>query len=161
MSKLNRQKNIKNSYKVNFGDIVHYPSSLINRPVSTSPKDTQSSNNLENNSNERKKNIIELSKFMESQVIYEDCDMLIINKPPGLSTQDGFRVNYHLHHIFNEWKDKEGRENLKIIHRLDKLTSGCLILSKNRQNAKFLSEKFRNHEVLFCLLIIYRLKKHM
>lgn len=98
-------------------------------------------------SNNKKKNLIELSKFMETQIKYEDSDMLILNKPPGLSTQDGFRVNYHLHHLFSEWKNIIGRENLKIIHRLDKLTSGCLILSKNRQNAKYLSEQFRNQKV--------------
>lgn len=58
---------------------------------------------------------------MNKQIIYEDENIIIINKPPGLSSQDGYKVKFHLYHLFSAWKNIKGRENLKIVHRLDKV----------------------------------------
>jgi RluA family pseudouridine synthase len=72
-------------------------------------------------------------------VLHIDQDMIVINKPAGLlSIQDGY--NADLPHVRSLLEQNFGR--LYIIHRLDKDTSGVMILARNRETHKILNTEF-------------------
>ncbi|OGT53986.1 MAG: hypothetical protein A3F43_02320 [Gammaproteobacteria bacterium RIFCSPHIGHO2_12_FULL_42_10] len=79
--------------------------------------------------------------MLKKCTIYEDKNLLIINKPAGLSVHGGSSVKIGLiealHHLYPEWPA------LELAHRLDAETSGCLILAKKRSILKELHELFR------------------
>jgi len=75
------------------------------------------------------------------QILYEDDDLLLVNKPPGmLSVPDGY--NPALPHLRSILTPNFG--DLWMVHRLDKDTSGVIILAKNPQTHRQLNESFRS-----------------
>lgn len=77
------------------------------------------------------------------QIIYEDENILIVNKPCGLecATRDKSSNNtYSLEEIF-------ASKNAKVVHRLDRLTEGLLVLSKNLDTTKLLEKALENGEI--------------
>ena len=92
-------------------------------------------------------------------VLYEDEDVIVINKPPGLvvhpavGNMTGTVVNALLHHC-DELSGIGGVERPGIVHRLDKETSGCLIAAKNDQAHQSLTEQFAGREVTKIYLAI-------
>jgi len=76
--------------------------------------------------------------------IFQDQDLLIINKPAGLlSVPDGYDPN--LPHLRNVLEPTYGE--IWIVHRLDKETSGVMVLAKNPEAHRKLNAMFRNREV--------------
>jgi 23S rRNA pseudouridine955/2504/2580 synthase len=80
-------------------------------------------------------------KDFKSWVVYENDDLLVINKPAGIAVQGGTKLKIHLDLIFKAIEEQEGTK-LRLVHRLDKETSGLLILAKNRLAAERLTEQF-------------------
>lgn len=82
-------------------------------------------------------------------VLYEDEDLLVINKQPGLVVHPGAGnyehtlVNALLHHCGSSLSGIAGYARPGIVHRLDKDTSGCLVIAKNDQAHLGLSEQFK------------------
>ncbi len=77
-------------------------------------------------------------------VIYKDDHIIAINKPPGLPTQGGSKQTRHVDGLAEALKfDLE--EKPRLVHRLDKDTSGVLILARNRKVASALTTAFRHH----------------
>jgi 23S rRNA pseudouridine1911/1915/1917 synthase len=85
-------------------------------------------------------------------VLFEDSDLLVIDKPPGLvvhpapGNPDGTLVNALLHHC----QDLSGIGGVKrpgIVHRLDRDTSGVMVVTKNDSAHRTLSRQFREHQV--------------
>ncbi|KAJ2997887.1 hypothetical protein HDV02_005071 [Globomyces sp. JEL0801] len=77
-------------------------------------------------------------------IIYKDERILIINKPINLSVHGGSKHNnLHLEMFLDHLKTKEDEE-LRIVHRLDKDTTGCLILARTKEAAAQVSSLF-NH----------------
>ena len=64
---------------------------------------------------------------LQQSIIYEDKNILVINKPYGVSVQGGTGVKYNLEDYFSILSDNK----LRIVHRIDKDTSGILILAKS------------------------------
>lgn len=85
-------------------------------------------------------------KDFKSWVVFENEDMLIINKPAGMAVQGGTNLKIHLDLIFKTLESQEGLK-LRLVHRLDKETSGLLILAKNRIAAERLTEQFQHREI--------------
>jgi 23S rRNA pseudouridine955/2504/2580 synthase len=85
-------------------------------------------------------------KDFKSWVVFENNDMLVINKPAGLAVQGGTSLKMHLDLILNTIEAQEGLK-LRLVHRLDKETSGLLILAKDRIAAERLTEQFHNREI--------------
>lgn len=83
----------------------------------------------------------QISEFMKN-VIHDSDDFLIINKPAGLSTQGGIGIKYSVD-AYLAAIDPEYR----LVHRLDKGTTGCLMVAKNRQSARILTTAFADHEI--------------
>ncbi|ATZ18674.1 23S rRNA pseudouridine1911/1915/1917 synthase [Williamsoniiplasma somnilux] len=100
---------------------------------------------------EAKKTEITAEKI-EFEIIYEDADILVINKPndlvvhPGAGNRSGTLVNGLLDAI-EDLSSIGGVERPGIVHRLDKQTTGLLIVAKNDKSHRVMSEMIANHEV--------------
>jgi 23S rRNA pseudouridine1911/1915/1917 synthase len=83
------------------------------------------------------------------EILYEDDDIVAVNKPPGLVAHpapghfDGTLVNAMLHHC-KQLSDTAGELRLGIVHRLDKETSGIMVMAKNNQAHEGLAIQFRD-----------------
>jgi 23S rRNA pseudouridine1911/1915/1917 synthase len=86
-------------------------------------------------------------EHIELDIIYEDADMLVINKPRDITCHAGTRyhggtlanaVLYHVHGTDEE----AGRKNPGIVHRLDKNTTGAMVFAKNLRSHQVLAKQF-------------------
>jgi len=83
--------------------------------------------------------------FIRSLVIHKDADVIVLNKPAGLAVQGGTKTTRHLDALLPGLKfDAEGRP--KLVHRLDRDTSGCLVIARHPRAAAFLGEAFRDRD---------------
>lgn len=121
-------KNIKASYKVNIGDnILIYPEELV-----------------------EEMNVIPVK--MDLSIVYEDNDIMVINKPSGLVVHPG-SGNYNntlvngLLAYTNSLSDIGGEVRPGIVHRIDKDTSGLLLIAKSNEAHQVLAEDFKNKRV--------------
>jgi 23S rRNA pseudouridine1911/1915/1917 synthase len=100
------------------------------------------------------------------EILFEDNDLIVINKPPGLVVHPGAGhrcgtlVNALLHH-YPMLSGIGGTERPGIVHRLDKETSGCLVVAKNDTVHRELSRQFaeRTVEKIYLALVAGRLRK--
>ncbi len=84
---------------------------------------------------------------LRSLVIYRDHHVIALNKPHGLAVQGGSGTRRHLDGMLDVLKfDAEDRPRL--VHRLDRDTSGLLLLARTRKAATFLSAAFKGHDVV-------------
>jgi 23S rRNA pseudouridine955/2504/2580 synthase len=79
--------------------------------------------------------------FVREMVIYEDPAAFVLNKPPGLATQGGTKTNVHLDGLLDGLADESGARP-KLVHRLDKDTSGALLIARSPRAAAFFSKSF-------------------
>lgn len=92
-------------------------------------------------------------KKMDLDIVYEDEDLLVINKPPFLSVHpgagnfDNTLVNGLVYEYSNNLSKVGGDFRLGIVHRLDKDTSGLLLVAKNDETHLHLAEQFYNHSI--------------
>jgi 23S rRNA pseudouridine955/2504/2580 synthase len=84
-------------------------------------------------------------EFLRSITLFEDADVLVLNKPMGLSVQGGSGTTRHVDGLLDALRDRNGNRP-RLVHRLDKDTSGCLLVAKSRFAAARLSESFRSRE---------------
>jgi len=78
--------------------------------------------------------------YAKSLVLYEDEDVLVLNKPAGLAVQGGTKTPKHIDRLLSAWG--EGLERPRLVHRLDRDTSGVLVLGKSPAAAAKLSGAF-------------------
>ena len=78
--------------------------------------------------------------FARSLVLYEDDEVLALNKPAGLAVQGGTKTTQHIDRLLSAWG--EGLERPRLVHRLDRDTSGVLLLGKSPSAAASLSGAF-------------------
>ncbi len=94
-------------------------------------------------------------------VLYEDSDLIVINKPPGMvvhpgaGNERGTLVNALLYHC-KDLSGIGGEERPGIVHRLDKETSGCLVAAKNDVTHRNLAEQFAARATLKIYLAVTR-----
>lgn len=88
------------------------------------------------------------------EVIFEDKDLLVLNKGPGIvvhpaaGNETGTLVNALLHHCRGELSGIGGVARPGIVHRLDKDTSGCLVVAKNDAAHLALTKQFAGRDVV-------------
>lgn len=82
-------------------------------------------------------------EFLRSITLYEDKDVLVLNKPAGLASQGGSGTTRHVDGLLEAMRDQKG-EKPRLVHRLDKETAGCLVVAKSRFSASVLSKSFRS-----------------
>ena len=80
-------------------------------------------------------------KFLSKQIVYEDDYLLIVNKPSGMAVHGGSGIS---HGIIETLRKRNEGQYLELAHRLDRNTSGVLVLAKNRKALISLHEQFRN-----------------
>jgi 23S rRNA pseudouridine955/2504/2580 synthase len=68
--------------------------------------------------------------YAKSLVLYEDEEVLALNKPAGLAVQGGTKTTHHVDKLLSAWG--EGVNRPRLVHRLDRDTSGVLLLGKTR-----------------------------
>lgn len=84
-------------------------------------------------------------------IVYEDDDLLVVNKPKGMvvhpaaGNPDGTLVNALLYHCEGRLSSINGVIRPGIVHRIDKLTSGLLIVAKNDMSHNKLAEQIKEH----------------
>ena len=83
-------------------------------------------------------------KEIRNNIIFENHDYLILNKPSGISVQSGTKSPKNLIDILNKFSEDK---KFYLVHRIDKETSGIIVFACNRLFAQTLSEQFRNKEV--------------
>ncbi len=82
------------------------------------------------------------AQFIKSITLYEDKEMMVLNKPPGLAVQGGSGTIRHVDGMLDALRDRDGQRP-RLVHRLDKDTSGCLVIAKTRIAAATLAKSFR------------------
>ncbi|MDR3611179.1 MAG: RluA family pseudouridine synthase [Ignavibacteriaceae bacterium] len=122
------QKYIKSSYQVQPGDIID-----VTIPISPRPKENEPEN-------------------IPLNIIYEDEYLLIVNKEAGMvahpayANYTGTLVNALLHHI-NKLSNLNDLGRPGIVHRIDKNTSGLLVIAKDEWTHAQLASQFLNHTI--------------
>jgi len=81
--------------------------------------------------------------FLESITLYEDADVLVLDKPMGLAVQGGSGTVRHLDGMLAALQVPDGQRP-RLVHRLDKDTAGCLLVAKTRFAAAALAKTFRS-----------------
>jgi 23S rRNA pseudouridine955/2504/2580 synthase len=79
-------------------------------------------------------------QFVRDMVIYEDPGAFVLSKPPGLATQGGTKTHQHLDRLLDGLADERGRP--KLVHRLDKDTSGALLVARTARSAGHFAKAF-------------------
>ena len=119
-------KRIKPRHKIQEGDIVRIPPLKI----------------IENETVKPSSNIVEIIK---EKIIFEDKSILVINKPVGIASHGGSGISLGLIEIVRQIIPSY--ENVQLVHRLDKDTSGCIVLTKKKSVLREMHNELRNHSV--------------
>jgi len=82
---------------------------------------------------------------LQKAVLYRDADVLIIDKPAGLAVQGGTGIDISVDSMLDALRF-DGRERPKLVHRLDRDTSGVLVLARSARAAKWLTAAFKARE---------------
>src|SRR6476646_7545362 len=84
--------------------------------------------------------------FLASITLYEDDDLLVLNKPSGIAVQGGTKTTHHVDRLLEGLGD--GPETRpRLVHRLDRDTSGVLVIAKRRSVAAKLGRAFQTRSV--------------
>lgn len=138
------KKRVKQGYTLKLHDIIRIPINF-------------NENHLINNKNRHNNNLSSsalkvLEKLLNS-ILYKNEHLVVINKPSGIATQGGVNVKLHIDLLLPHLNQKiygdnndEGKK-LRLVHRLDKETSGALILAKSDVMAKHLFNQFKSKEI--------------
>lgn len=99
--------------------------------------------------NKKPKVSAEKLKKFSSWIIFQDENLIAINKPSGLATQGGSGIEISVDDFLNDTE-------LQLVHRLDKDTSGILLIAKNAKAAEFLTDGFKNKTIKKTYLALVR-----
>ncbi|MEY4641062.1 MAG: Ribosomal large subunit pseudouridine synthase [Pseudomonadota bacterium] len=87
-----------------------------------------------------------LQALLRAAVLFEDAELLVLNKPAGLSVHGGTGVKLGLIEALRAMYPE--LPGLELVHRLDKGTSGCILLAKTGRARRSLTAAFREHQVV-------------
>ncbi|OQW58302.1 MAG: hypothetical protein A4S14_08195, partial [Proteobacteria bacterium SG_bin9] len=80
---------------------------------------------------------------LKEMTLYEDDDVLVLNKSAGLAVQGGSGMTKHVDQMLEVMRDAKGQKP-RLVHRLDRETAGCLLIAKTRFAASALTGSFRH-----------------
>jgi 23S rRNA pseudouridine955/2504/2580 synthase len=94
--------------------------------------------------------------WLAERVLYEDPDLLVLDKPAGLAVHGGSGIN---HGVIELIRAVRGDDGLELVHRLDRDTSGCLLIAKRRSALRHLHAQLRDGQMrkLYTVLLLGRL----
>lgn len=121
------KKRIKPEYKLEQGDVVRVPPlTVASAPDAVSVK-------------------LSLVKDLEQHILYEDKDLIVLNKPSGMAVHGGSGLQFGVIEALRALRPDA--KHLELVHRLDRDTSGCLLIAKKRSVLTHLHEQLRNKTV--------------
>jgi len=132
--KVNNRK-VKANYKVNLSDKIQYSKNSINENENKSKKDIS-------------RILIKYEKqiaYIKKNIIFEDDFLLVVNKPHGIPVQGGSNVNFNIDLILPILC--ENNSSIRLVHRIDKNTSGILLLAKSKEVAKNITMLFKENKI--------------
>lgn len=118
---------IKPDYKLQAGDVVRVPPLRMSEPDEPAPLAQG------------------LLERLEAAVVYEDKGLIVLNKPIGIAVHGGSGLSYGVIEAFRQLRP-DARE-LELVHRLDRDTSGLLMIAKKRSMLRYLHEALRGDGV--------------
>jgi 23S rRNA pseudouridine955/2504/2580 synthase len=118
---------VKPSYRLQEGDLVRIPPV---RQAETADPGQAPASQLET---------------LEAAILYEDQRLLVINKPAGMAVHGGSGISHGVIEGMRALRPRDA--NLELVHRLDRDTSGCLLISKRRSMLRWLHEIIRENGV--------------
>src|SRR5947208_3390770 len=80
---------------------------------------------------------------LKEMILYEDADVMVLNKPAGLAVQGGSGITRNIDDMLEVMRDAKGQKP-RLVHRLDRETAGCLLIAKTRFAATALTGSFRH-----------------
>ena len=110
------------NYRLNSGDIVRIP------PVRQSQPDQNQPHNG-------------LKKSLKDAILFENNEIIVLNKPSGMAVHGGSGISFGVIETLRAMRPEE--KSLELVHRLDRETSGCLLISKKRSALKKLHDLIR------------------
>jgi 23S rRNA pseudouridine955/2504/2580 synthase len=119
------KKRIKPVYKLVIGDLIRIP------PVKTEEKITHTPSTS-------------LVKLITNSILFENNQLLVINKPSGLAVHGGSGINHGLIETLRFMYPQQ--KFLELVHRLDRDTSGCILIAKQRTALMSLHKQLRLRE---------------
>lgn len=129
---------IKPEYKLCDGDVVRIPPVRVSqRTELPEPSD-------------------QLSKLLESSILFENDDIMVVNKPSGLAVHGGSGISLGLIESFR--KIRPDHRFLELVHRLDRDTSGCIMIAKKRSSLRYIQQELREGRIqkIYRALVIGR-----
>lgn len=84
-------------------------------------------------------------ELLSRMVLHEDEKVIVLNKPAGLAVQGGSGVTRHIDQMLDAWVSPKG-EKPRLVHRLDRDTSGVLVIARTRGAAQKLTAAFRERD---------------
>jgi 23S rRNA pseudouridine955/2504/2580 synthase len=85
--------------------------------------------------------------FIERMIVFENDVIVVLNKPYGIAVQGGTKTSRHIDGLVAGMADRFGGERPRLVHRLDRDTSGILLVAKDRQTAARLGRLFQTRSV--------------
>lgn len=83
--------------------------------------------------------------LLEGAIVYEDENLIVLNKPSGVAVHGGSGLSFGVIEIMRSLRSDQ--EFLELVHRLDRDTSGCLLIAKNRKMLRWLHACLRDGKV--------------
>ncbi|WP_343192432.1 RluA family pseudouridine synthase [Buchnera aphidicola (Taiwanaphis decaspermi)] len=124
------KKRVKPKYKLKIGDIIRLP------PINNLTKYKKYNKNINK--------IIKKNLLLFNNILYEDKYLLVINKPSGIAVHGGSGININ---IIDGLRLLNKKKFLELVHRLDRDTSGILLVAKKKSVLKILHEQIRNKKI--------------
>lgn len=120
------KKRIKAEYRLQAGDSIRLPPFKMDTKTPTVVRQQ------------------EFAPLLE-RILYEDDDVLVLNKPAGMPVHGGTNTSYGVIDALRQARPHD--KSLELVHRLDKGTSGCLIIAKKRSALKYLHQLMRESHI--------------
>ncbi len=117
---------IRAEYKLKQGDLVRLP------PIRVAEQKTLV------------KPSAQLAELIKESILYEDDDLIVLNKPTGMAVHGGSGINLGVIEVLRQLFESA---KLELIHRIDRETSGCLLIAKRRSVLRHVQDQFREKTV--------------
>ncbi len=117
---------IKPDYRLKAGDIVRIPPVRVSETDKSKPAES-------------------LQRRVEDSILYEDKSILVINKPSGVAVHGGSGISHGVIEALRA--QRPDAHFLELVHRLDRDTSGCLLIAKKRSALRDLHEQLRHRKM--------------
>ena len=146
-------KEIKSLTRSYIKKLIEKKNITLNEFINTSPSTKIKTNDKIVVNIIEKENFRIVPKKIKLDIVYEDKDLLIINKPKGMVVHPGAGnykntlVNALIHKYKNTLSDINGISRPGIVHRIDKETSGLLVVAKNNLSHSNLGQQFSDHSI--------------